>query len=174
MNIVNAVAAIEKAAFRDCWSYEMLRSSLQHAYNHLLIAAEDGNVFMVKNIEEKQLAECINVSAQDNRVTMDSGEFVISGYLLYSVLSGEAELLRIAVSEDFRGRGYADRLMQSWMKLLADVPEEKAVRILLEVRAGNKAANQLYRKYGFEELAIRKNYYRNPDDDARIMQYIYQ
>ena len=39
----------------------------------------------------------------------------------------------------------------------------------LEVRSKNAPALALYRAYGFEEVGVRKGYYKNPDDDAIIM-----
>lgn len=40
---------------------------------------------------------------------------------------------------------------------------------MLEVRASNEPAVSVYRKLGFEEVGRRKNYYRNPKEDALIM-----
>ena len=46
----------------------------------------------------------------------------------------------------------------------------KGVRaIALEVRESNQGARSLYRSYGFEEEAVRKEYYHNPTEDAVIM-----
>jgi ribosomal-protein-alanine N-acetyltransferase len=39
----------------------------------------------------------------------------------------------------------------------------------LEVRSQNIPARKLYTAYGFKEIGIRKNYYKNPQDDAIIM-----
>ena len=43
------------------------------------------------------------------------------------------------------------------------------VRHTLEVRAGNVAAQALYRKFGFEEAGVRKGYYQDNGEDAIIM-----
>lgn len=163
MNLVKAVAGIEKETFDDCWSEAMIRSSLQYNYNHLLLVAEDGTVFAYKE-----------PSDTENNIVLEDEAKKICGYLIYSCLAEEAELLRIAVKEDYRGRGYADRLFRMWFSVLEKQEEEKPKKILLEVRAKNEPANELYKKYGFAEIFIRRGYYRNPDDDARIMQYIYQ
>ena len=47
--------------------------------------------------------------------------------------------------------------------------EERSEPIFLEVRASNQVAQALYRKFGFESLGIRKNYYHEPQEDAVIM-----
>ena len=40
---------------------------------------------------------------------------------------------------------------------------------MLEVRVSNTSARQLYAKLGFEQVGLRKNYYRNPKEDAMIL-----
>ena len=94
----------------------------------------------------------------------DSGR--LSGYIIYSVLSGEAELQRIAVNPADRRRGLASSLMD---EMLADLKNTSTENVLLEVRAGNEPAIKLYEKYGFKEIAVRKNYYTDPDEDAVMM-----
>ena len=94
----------------------------------------------------------------------DSGR--LSGYIIYSVLSGEAELQRIAVNPADRRRGLASSLMD---EMLADLKNSSTENVLLEVRAGNEPAIKLYKKYGFKEIAVRKNYYTDPDEDAVMM-----
>ena len=41
--------------------------------------------------------------------------------------------------------------------------------LFLEVREKNLAARNLYRAYGFRKMGVRKNYYKNPDDNAIVM-----
>lgn len=42
-------------------------------------------------------------------------------------------------------------------------------RIDLEVRASNSVAISFYKRHGFEDVGIRKNYYTNPKEDALLM-----
>ncbi|AMX01663.1 ribosomal protein S18-alanine N-acetyltransferase [Microbulbifer thermotolerans] len=72
-----------------------------------------------------------------------------------SSLFDEAEILDIAVAPDWRRRGIAGALLQ---RLIAGLPRQ-ITRVLLEVRASNVAALSLYRKLGFYEDGVRKNYY---------------
>ncbi len=89
----------------------------------------------------------------------------VFGWCAVSVLGDEAELLKIAVHSDYRRRGYADAILAHLIDLLQKVSVE---RLFLEVRSGNVAACNLYRKHGFEEVGKRKAYYREPQDDALI------
>ena len=44
-----------------------------------------------------------------------------------------------------------------------------ATDLFLEVRASNEAAISLYRAFGFNPVGTRKNYYKNPSEDACLM-----
>ena len=81
-------------------------------------------------------------------------------------LSGEGELMRIAVKKEFRGHGLSRKLMDQMVK---SAKEKEVFDFTLEVRAGNKAAINLYKSYGFKKEAVRRGYYHNPTEDAFIM-----
>ena len=85
----------------------------------------------------------------------------VVGFLALQNLVGEIEVTNIAVLKAYQGRGYASQLM----KYL----EERSEPIFLEVRASNQIAQALYRKFGFESLGIRKNYYSETKEDALIL-----
>ena len=87
-------------------------------------------------------------------------------YIIGRIIAPEAEIYRIATHPDYRGRGVAYRLLDYAVKTERGRGLE---RLFLEVRSKNLAALSLYRAYGFEKIGIRKNYYKNPDDDAIVM-----
>jgi ribosomal-protein-alanine acetyltransferase len=78
----------------------------------------------------------------------------------------EWELENIAVLPEFRRLGVGRALLSA---LLAHARALQAERILLEVRPSNQAAIRLYDSSGFQLLARRAGYYRNPDEDALIL-----
>ncbi|SHF62873.1 ribosomal-protein-alanine N-acetyltransferase [Microbulbifer donghaiensis] len=84
-----------------------------------------------------------------------SAEGEVIACCVISLLFDEAEILDVAVSPDWRRRGIAESLLA---ELIARLPVE-ICRLLLEVRASNRAALSLYRKLGFHEDGVRKNYY---------------
>lgn len=95
-----------------------------------------------------------------------SGETVCGFYCLMTI-ENEAELLNIAVSAALRRAGCGSALMSH----MAEVAVGKKVeRVYLEVRSSNLPARSLYKKFGFSELGVRKNYYAKPREDAIIMQ----
>lgn len=87
-------------------------------------------------------------------------------YILYRKLGSEAELMRIAVLPMYRGKTYAIKLMQD---MLNDLKENSISECFLEVRKSNESAINLYKKFGFEEVGLRKAYYDKPVEDALLM-----
>lgn len=77
-----------------------------------------------------------------------------------------ADIMKIAVTEAFRGRGVGGKLLSVLLKKAETSDCEK---ILLEVRKSNQAARRLYQSFGFTELTVRKRYYNHPAEDAVVM-----
>lgn len=95
---------------------------------------------------------------------LDNGRPI--AYLLGRLIAPEGEIYRIAVLPDYRRRGVAYRLLSYALKTERGRGLEC---VFLEVREGNLAARGLYRSYGFSEYGKRKNYYKNPTEDAVVM-----
>ena len=87
-------------------------------------------------------------------------------YVIGRKIPPEGEIYRIAVREDKRQRGIGYRLLSYGLKTELGSGVET---VFLEVRSKNIPARRLYEAYGFTEAGVRKNYYKNPDDDAVIM-----
>ena len=102
----------------------------------------------------------------DNYLVMGAFEDEdLLGYVIYMLLSEEAELLRIAVKEEARNKGVATSLLDVMRnKTREEIKEVKT--LFLEVRENNTAARKLYEKTGFVEVGMRKNYYSNPTENA--------
>lgn len=84
----------------------------------------------------------------------------------FSIVADVADLNRIIVEEDERGRGHANRLIRAGLEWAV---ASGATRTLLEVRADNQAAIRLYRRNGFSQIARRVDYYA-PGADALVME----
>jgi len=90
------------------------------------------------------------------------------GYCAMRHVLDEGEIFNIAVSNGARGQGIGRRLLQSALDCGRTL---KLARIHLEVRAGNTGAISLYKKLGFQPVAINRGYYQHPREDAVIMTY---
>lgn len=90
----------------------------------------------------------------------------IAAYGAMYCLEGEAEIVNLATSPDFRRRGCAGAILD----LLIGKAESKGAKyVLLEVRESNAGAIALYGSRGFVPYGIRKNYYRLPTENAIVM-----
>lgn len=97
---------------------------------------------------------------------VDNGSVI--GYIIGRKIPPEGEIYRIAVRLDRRQRGVGYRLLSYALKTERGSGVET---VFLEVRSKNAPAIALYEAYGFNRISLRKNYYKNPDDDAIIMLY---
>lgn len=77
-----------------------------------------------------------------------------------------AHVTTLAVAPRLHRRGIATRLM---LTLARDAIEGGADAMTLEVRIGNRAAQDLYRRFGFAPVGVRKNYYADLKEDALVM-----
>lgn len=95
----------------------------------------------------------------------------VAGYVGSQTVMDESDMMNVAVHPDCRRQGIAEKLVNA----LADALREKESRCLtLEVRASNEPAKKLYEKLGFVSVGLRKNYYRNPREDALILRKEWQ
>jgi ribosomal-protein-alanine N-acetyltransferase len=90
----------------------------------------------------------------------------IAGYAVAWLLKREMHIGNLAVSEGFRRRGVGSRLLTE----LLDIARPRRIELVtLEVRASNRAAINLYEKFGFGAIAMKPDYYRNEGEDALVM-----
>lgn len=101
-------------------------------------------------------------------VVLDGGEG-IAGYAGLDHGGEVADVMTVAVVAGHRGRGLGDALLG---ELLRRAAGSGAASLMLEVRADNVPARRLYERHGFEEVSVRRRYYRQPDGpdvDAVVM-----
>ena len=90
----------------------------------------------------------------------------LAGYVGSQTVCNETDMMNVAVHPDFRRRGIAEALVNA---LVEELKGMESHCLTLEVRASNTPAIALYEKLGFAEIGRRKNYYRNPREDALIL-----
>lgn len=88
------------------------------------------------------------------------------GYVGSQTCLEETDMMNIAVSPASRRQGVARALIEA---LVSALRERGSKQLTLEVRASNGPARQLYESLGFFQVGLRKNYYRNPKEDALIL-----
>ncbi len=89
----------------------------------------------------------------------------VAGFLVARVVATEMEILNLAVRASLRRQGIAAALLHD---ALLFAVQAGAHRAFLEVRCSNTAAREFYQAHGFSSAGSRRNYYRDPDEDALI------
>ena len=95
----------------------------------------------------------------------------VLGYVGSQTVMGETDMMNVAVHPDYRKQGIAIGLIT---ELIGALKKRESYCLTLEVRASNEPAKNLYKMLDFEEIGIRKNYYRNPREDALILRKEWQ
>ena len=90
----------------------------------------------------------------------------VLGVVLIEETPYDFDILEIVVDQELRGRGIGTMLMKRVLGYAKFTHKEKAT---LEVASDNNSAISFYEKFGFSQISVRKNYYKN-GNDALIFQ----
>ncbi len=102
--------------------------------------------------------------ARDFETSASGGTLL--GYVCFWMVFDELHLMNLSVHPEWRRMGIGEELARwalTWAK------DNGARLATLEVRASNEAAKRLYEKLGYKVVAVRQGYYREPREDALIM-----
>ncbi|MGD8345252.1 MAG: ribosomal protein S18-alanine N-acetyltransferase [Desulfobacterales bacterium] len=128
----------------------------------------DRNVFN-RSWNRKSLLDEINRADAYSyvaRTQLDDGRMDTIAYVFVRIISKEMHIMRIAVAAGYQARGVATALLQQCFKL---AEQHQVSSVYIEVRPNNKSAIALYRKFGFQMLGTRPNYYPETGEDALVM-----
>ena len=114
---------------------------------------------------ELEKPEAVMLVARRNRPDARTGRR-LGGYIAARLNGDELHVNNIGVWPESRRRGVGGAMLGAALELAARCGAAEAV---LEVRAGNLPALQLYERFGFAVVGERRNYYREPVEDAKIM-----
>ena len=119
--------------------------------------------------EERFLQELLNIDNEIMLVAEVNG--IIVGTANCSTLNNKRMSHRgtigLCVQKKFWNQGIATNLIETLIKFAKDKAKSKIIS--LEVRSDNKTAIHLYKKFGFEKIRLRENYYSLTHEDAFIM-----
>ena len=94
------------------------------------------------------------------------GSRAVVGMIVLWLVVDEAHIGTIAVHPDYRRQGIGQRLLAY---ALLDAARRGIAAVHLEVRRGNLAAQELYRRFGFELVGVRSRYYHDNHEDALLL-----
>ena len=134
---------------------------------------EERDLQSVSRMEKDIFSDPWSIDAFADSIKNDSAIFIVAemndtvvGFCGVYIMSPEAEIAYIAVSTAYRKQGIAQKML-IWQ--IEHLKEKRVESLFLDVRKTNTVAYRLYNKFGFENIAIRKDYYNTPKEDAIIM-----
>jgi ribosomal-protein-alanine N-acetyltransferase len=156
---------IRRITLADCDAIAALEASLfTTAVDHARLMALQANPVFCGFVDL--------VPDQDQPQSISAGDLApyLNGYLLATMIDGEAEILSIGVTPDRQRQGVGKRLLQYFFE---HGTSQNMTRVVLEVAEDNVPALGLYRDFGFVAFGRRKGYYKqgNRKIDAIMMKW---
>ncbi len=152
---IEEVMEIEYDSFPSPWS--------ARAYRHELLDNDLSHYFVVR---QRRMRPELSLLARVRRSLGVGTRPPILGYAGFWLMAGEAHISTIAVKPAWRRRGIGELLLAAMLDRATELEADIAT---LEVRVSNVTAQDLYQKYGFRQVGLRRRYYRDSDEDALIM-----
>ena len=135
---------------------------------------------IVRSMEINDLSEIVNIekdlyktpwNEKQFKYELEKNEFsylfvlehndVIIGYYGFWVMFEDCDITKVSIRKEFQGMKLSNILMEDCFNR---VRELNCLKINLEVRVNNERAINLYKKHGFKEVIVRKNYYGKGED----------
>ena len=137
---VDALASLERRCYTHPWSVRGFREALRRGEHGLVLVAR------------------APAGADPERG--------ILGYCVIETAADELHVHNLAVRPEYRGGGLGRRLLV----IALAIGGRRGARVaLLEVRESNRPAIALYHSMGFASVAVRRNYYSQPSEDALVL-----
>ncbi|MDP2729669.1 MAG: ribosomal protein S18-alanine N-acetyltransferase [Dehalococcoidales bacterium] len=168
------VAEIDREAFPNEWPPPNFQHELKNRLAHYIIAC-DGEKFeqpAAGSSDRKltgltyRLRRIFGLNHFPPDEPSPSIRHYIIGFIGLWVISDEAHITIIGVRQTYRRQGIGGMLLGSAINLARKL---KVRIVTLEVRASNTTAQNLYTRYGFTRVGLRKGYYTNDREDAILM-----
>jgi [ribosomal protein S18]-alanine N-acetyltransferase len=165
------VSAIDREAFPTMWPPVNFASELNNRLAHYVVAC-DG--FQKLEIQTPPPIRLVPVRSflgfkwpfNKPQPAADEPMEFITGFVGMWMMVDEVHIINIAVRASQRSKGIGEMLLIASIDMATKL---HASLVTLEVRASNTVAQNLYSKYGFQQMGIRKGYYTDNKEDAWIM-----
>lgn len=119
----------------------------------------------IKDILETQFDNFWNKKILEEELSNSSSKYIVAkakdeivGFAGLKIIFDEADIMNIVTKKSYRNQGIGSLLLEN---LITISHKLNLNSINLEVNEENNEAIHLYKKFGFQELGIRKNYYKN-------------
>jgi ribosomal-protein-alanine N-acetyltransferase len=154
---------LNQAVQLDCMSFSLPwpPSAYQNELNNT-----GGKAWVAEQVLEAPLEYYSPLPGPVADFVQPAGARAVVGVIVVWLIVDEAHIATLAVHPELRRQGIARKLLCVSLK---DAAKDGMLSALLEVRAGNETAQELYRKFGFEVVGRRMRYYQDNHEDAILM-----
>lgn len=135
-----------------------------HNKNDLTAIAEIESVSIIPPWSYNAI--CSFSEYETSRILVAEIDGCVVGYITYSSVLDEYQIANVATHPEYRRKGIGESLLNA---LYEEARFNNVSIITLEVRQSNEPAIYLYKKAGYVEVGRRRNYYKNPTEDAILM-----
>lgn len=166
----------------DLDMYKKCRDEIVNAIDNLIENGFFSEVYVV-SMDREHISEiaklekiCFSEPWSENTITeafMVGTKFFVAvlnnrvlGYVGINSVIDEGYITNIAVFPEYRNKGIGKALLE---RVFSFAKDNSLSFVSLEVRQSNVGAIHLYEKLGFKNEGVRKNFYRNPQEDALIL-----
>ncbi len=107
------------------------------------------------------LRDCVLVG-YDCRVleiNNDHNGLALGGYIIARISDNTCHILNFCIAKSFQSKGWGRKFLQTFLQSLSE--DNQAAFVVLEVRPSNSSALHLYQTLGFEQVEIKKEYYKD-------------
>ncbi|MFC1906629.1 ribosomal protein S18-alanine N-acetyltransferase [Chloroflexota bacterium] len=170
------VTAIDREAFPTLWPPANYQREISNRLAHYIVVCDSERKFDLVSEEELpnnrfvrglfRLGRLLNHDRFFGEPMPPSGTEYVVGFCGIWMMVDEAHITSIAVRNEYLGRGIGELLL---ILLIGLVAELKAHLITLEVRESNTVAQNLYQKYGFDQVGVRRAYYSDNHEDGLLL-----
>jgi ribosomal-protein-alanine N-acetyltransferase len=176
---IPAVSAIEKLSFPQPWPQNAYRREItENRMAHYVVVRRLGG--KTETSEQSappsppppssdlfgRLSRLLRPPEPPRSAELEEELRSIVGYAGIWIMTDESHITTIASHPDVRGMGVGEFLLVALIHRSIDIG---ARWMTLEVRATNTVAQNLYRKYTFKEMGVRRRYYSDNGEDALVM-----
>jgi len=162
---VAQVTEIDREAFSTQWPPPNYQHELQRRLTYYMVAFDDEKTFSKPEVKPSRPGWLFSLCRFFSNKLPPSGHYIV-GFVGLWILADEAHITSIAVREAYRRWGIGELLLISGISLAMEL---KARIVTLEVRASNGDAQNLYAKYDFTQVGVRRGYYMDNREDGVLM-----
>ena len=168
------VTEIDREAFPSQWPPANYKQEMQNKTAHYIVLCDNAKTIDVpaaitskkkSNILARLMPWKRREPLGKTAAATVTRQYIV-GFSGIWMIADEAHLTNIAVRHQYQGKGLGELLVIATIDLAVEL---KASFMTLEVRASNLVAQNLYHKYGFVQMGIRRGYYLDNREDAIIM-----